>query len=150
FFSYESPAFEVVTEDGLLRPGVGRMRPGAVYVGGSARQVERSLGLSGDEILYVGDHMFGDVWISKSVLRWRTALILRELEEEINHTYEFHVRERELAGLMSEKEALEAESCQAKIMLQRAREGYGRKPAESEGHYQVRMNELRAKLEALD
>ena len=38
---------------------------------------------SGDEILYVGDHMFGDVHVSKSVLRWRTALILRELEDEI-------------------------------------------------------------------
>ena len=64
-------------------PQVRGIRPGAAYFGGSAQQVEAHLGLSGDEILYVGDHMFGDVHVTKSVLRWRTALILRELEDEI-------------------------------------------------------------------
>ncbi len=45
--------------------------------------MEAYLGLSGEEILYVGDHIFADVHVSKSMLRWRTALILRELEEEV-------------------------------------------------------------------
>ena len=47
-------------------------------LGGNAAQVERALGLSGDQILYVGDHLFADVHVSKALLRWRTALILRE------------------------------------------------------------------------
>lgn len=45
--------------------------------------VESSLGVSGDEILYVGDHIYTDVSQSKVHLRWRTALICRELEEEV-------------------------------------------------------------------
>ena len=45
--------------------------------------MEEYLRLSGDEILYVGDHVYADVRMSKSLLRWRTALILRELEDEI-------------------------------------------------------------------
>lgn len=29
-------------------------------------------------LLYVGDHMFGDVRVTKDILRWRTSLILRD------------------------------------------------------------------------
>jgi hypothetical protein len=45
--------------------------------------VEKSLDIHGDEILYVGDHIFTDVSQSKVHLRWRTALICRELEDEV-------------------------------------------------------------------
>lgn len=45
--------------------------------------VENSLGIHGDEILYVGDHIYTDVSQSKVHLRWRTALICRELEDEV-------------------------------------------------------------------
>ena len=83
FFSSHAPFFEVVTPEGLLRPLSGGLQPGRAYHGGSAAQLERELQLHGDEILYVGDHMFGDVHVSKNVLRWRTALILRELEAEV-------------------------------------------------------------------
>lgn len=44
--------------------------------------VENSLNIHGDEILYVGDHIYTDVSQSKVHLRWRTALICRELEDE--------------------------------------------------------------------
>lgn len=56
---------------------------GGLYSGGSAQMVENSLGIHGDEILYVGDHIYTDVSVSKVHLRWRTALICRELEEEV-------------------------------------------------------------------
>ena len=150
FFSHESPLFEVVTPDGLLKPSVGALKPGLAYLGGSARQVERSLGLSGDEILYVGDHMFGDVWISKSVLRWRTALILRELEEEIDYAWAFRENERQLSVLMTEKERLEALNCHTRVELQRKRDEYGPQPKESEEALQARINSVRTQLEALD
>ena len=54
-----------------------------VYLGGNAGLVEEHLGLAGAEILYVGDHLYTDVQVSKDVRRWRTALILRELEDEL-------------------------------------------------------------------
>ncbi|HEX9082180.1 MAG TPA: HAD-IG family 5'-nucleotidase, partial [Holophagaceae bacterium] len=72
FFTERSPFFEVATEDGLLRPLSGPLEPGGAYLGGCAAQVERDFGISGDEILYVGDHMFGDVHVSKRALSWRT------------------------------------------------------------------------------
>ena len=56
---------------------------GGLYSGGSAQMVEKSLNIHGDEILYVGDHIYTDVSQSKVHLRWRTALICRELEDEV-------------------------------------------------------------------
>jgi 5'-nucleotidase len=156
FFTTRSSLFEVVTtiegQEGLLRPHSGPLKPGVPYFGGSASEVERSLGMSGDEILYVGDHMFGDVHVSKNVLRWRTALILRELEEEIRAISAFHATEARLAERMQQKERLEAEACQVRLELQRRRLGYTARdpsmPPDEQLH--ARSLELRAQQEALD
>ena len=155
FFSRENPLFEVATEEGLLRPWYGGFEPGRAYWGGSARGVEKHLGISGDEILYVGDHMFGDVWVSKSVLRWRTALILRELESEIDRAYDFRDREAELTALMAEKTRLEGDFCLLRVESQRIKLGYGPKPeagiaTNDEAELQIRLSEVRVKIDALD
>ncbi|HUP56006.1 MAG TPA: 5'-nucleotidase domain-containing protein, partial [Bdellovibrionota bacterium] len=153
FFTTRSPLFEVATEDGLLRPVTRSMAEGHAYLGGSARDVESHLKLSGDEILYVGDHMFGDVKVTKSVLRWRTALVLRELEDEIGAISEFQDSERKLSELMDKKETLEGELCQVRLALQRLRQGYGPPGATShasEAELQKRAEELRSSHAKLD
>jgi len=151
FFMHKSPLFEVVSDDGLLRPWIGALKEGGRYLGGDATQVERSLGISGDEILYVGDHIWGDVKVSKSILRWRTALILRELEEEVAASYASRIDEGRLSALMEEKECLELASCQLRLMLQRAKDGYGvDHDSPSEGEIQARMITLKQALAELD
>jgi len=150
FFTAHAPFFEVVTGDGLLRPALGPLRPGAAYMGGSAAQVERDLGVEGDEILYVGDHMFGDVHVSKSVLRWRTALILRELEAEVAALESFAGAEALIAGKMVEKERLEAQLSQARLGLQRLRGHYGPRPGEDSAQLEARIQDLRNRLLPLD
>src|SRR6185503_10075103 len=112
--------------------------------------LERALGLSGDEILYVGDHMFGDVHVTKRVLRWRTALILRELEAEVEAIHAFGPTEALLAGRMQEKEALEAQHAELRLLLQRKRDGYGPPIADSDGAIEARLHAGRARLVALD
>lgn len=149
FFTTRSPLYEVATEDGLLR-ATDQLQPGAAYAGGSAFQLERHLGLSGDEILYVGDHMFGDVHVTKNVLRWRTALILRELEDEIRSVQAFVNQEARLAGLMAEKEALEARHNAVRLELQRLQKGYGPRPTSSEDELEAELAALRAQLVSLD
>ena len=150
FFTGQAPFLEVVTPDGLMRPAYGPLQPGGAYFGGSAPRLERALGLSGDEILYVGDHMFGDVHVSKRVLRWRTALILRELEAEVEAIHAFGPTEALLAGRMQEKEALEATQAQLRLELQRKRDGYGPQVDDSEEELERRMHELRTRLVGLD
>lgn len=108
FFAEDQPAYRIVDEQrGLLTPHRGPFVMGAVYHGGSARMIETSLGLTGDQILYVGDHLFGDVHMSKATLRWRTALILRELEAELHASAAFAQDERRLRALMRVKTDLE-------------------------------------------
>ncbi len=153
FFSTKMAPLEVASEEGLLRPSVGELNKGRAYYGGNAATVERSLGVSGDEILYVGDHMFGDVHVTKNLLRWRTALIVRELEQEIVASLNAERDLETLAAMMQEKEALEREHCTMRLLLTRMRAGYGpRLPehADEERELNQAIGALRAKLTALD
>jgi HAD superfamily 5'-nucleotidase-like hydrolase len=152
FFSTRSPFFEVATEDGLLKTMTSYgLKSGTAYLGGSAQQVEKHLGISGDEILYVGDHMFGDVHASKSVLRWRTALILRELEDELEAQSSFEPDEAKLEVLMEEKALIEAELCQLRLGVQRARDKYAAIPeGQTAATLQKQFDDKRAELLKLD
>ena len=56
---------------------------GHVYEGGNLRDFERLTGVVGSSVLYVGDHIYGDILRSKKESSWRTLLILQELDAEI-------------------------------------------------------------------
>jgi 5'-nucleotidase len=150
FFTEHAPFFEVVDESGLLRPLSGPLRVGGHYLGGCAAQVERDLGIAGDEILYVGDHMFGDVHVSKRTLSWRTALVLRELEAEVSALEAYRPTERRLMALMAEKGALEARLSGTRLALQRLHAGYGPAPGVEAATLEARVHDLRGQLLALD
>ena len=149
FFEARSPVFEVVEESGLLRP-VRSLKEGGIFLGGHAGLVEEQLGVSGDQILYVGDHLYSDVHVSKNVLRWRTALILRELEAELAALDAFRPQQDELARLMEQKERIEFSLCQVRVLLQRKRAGYGPAPRGSAQKLEHQAGELRARIAALD
>ena len=151
FFSAELPLFSIVDEDrGHLTPAPQGFRGPGCYVGGDASSVERYLGLSGSEILYVGDHIFADVRMSKSLLRWRTGLILRELENEVAELEAFRPRERTLAALMADKERLEAEHARARLELQRAQHEYGPRPTAAPEALIGRLAALKDRIVDLD
>lgn len=128
FFNARMPVFEVMPPSDLLRPFPTELRPGGIYHGGHAALVEKHLGVSGDDILYVGDHMFTDVHISKSVLRWRTALVLREVEEEVQQQVRGLEAQGRLVNLMRQKKKLEYRYNQIRLMQQRVKHGYGPPP----------------------
>lgn len=57
-----------------------------VYQGGNYRILHQLLGVqSGSEIMYVGDHIYGDIVRSKKSLGWRTMLVVPELEHELEN-----------------------------------------------------------------
>jgi HAD superfamily 5'-nucleotidase-like hydrolase len=152
FFRERMPLFKVVDESGLLRPAKWAQDPGEIYLGGHAALIEEMLGLSGPEILYVGDHMFGDVHASKGIQRWRTALILRELEDELAATAAFEADQLRLEGLMAEKAALEFEFSQLRLDLLRRQvaPSYGPHGEAPVADLEARMAALREALVALD
>jgi 5'-nucleotidase len=152
FFTGRAPLFEVATEDGLLRPCTGGIEPGRAYFGGSASRIEASLGVGGDDVLYVGDHMFGDVHVTKRVLRWRTALVLRELEDEIAAVEGFRETEARLADGMARKEAMEAELSRTRLELQRLLGGYAERGdgAGTQAQVEARLHDLHARVAQVD
>ncbi|KAK9288830.1 hypothetical protein L1049_017295 [Liquidambar formosana] len=105
FFQMSHPLYEVVTGEGLMRPCF-KARTGGLYSGGSAQMIENSLDIHGDEILYVGDHIYTDVSQSKVHLRWRTALICRELEEEYSALIRSRDHRATLIELINQKEVV--------------------------------------------
>uniref|UniRef100_A0A1D1YCH6 Cytosolic purine 5'-nucleotidase n=1 Tax=Anthurium amnicola TaxID=1678845 RepID=A0A1D1YCH6_9ARAE len=122
FFQMSHPLYEVVTSDGLMRPCF-KAHSGGLYSGGSAQMVETCLDIHGDEILYVGDHIYTDVSQSKVHLRWRTALICRELEDEFNALIHGQSDRTELIELMCQKEIVGDLFNQLRLALQRRTKG---------------------------
>jgi HAD superfamily 5'-nucleotidase-like hydrolase len=53
------------------------------FSGGHAAWLESLLGARGEQVLYVGDHIYGDVLRSKKNASWRTLLLVPELEREL-------------------------------------------------------------------
>jgi len=151
FFSYSLPLFSIADEEaGLLQPVAGPIPGPGAYLGGDATKVEEYLQLSGAAILYVGDHIFADVKMSKSRLRWRTALILRELEEELAAVEGFRETEKILIGLMAEKVKLETAHSHVRLALQRLQKGDGEMPSASVSELNDEIARLRLETEELD
>ncbi|KAE8734212.1 HAD-superfamily hydrolase isoform 3 [Hibiscus syriacus] len=139
FFQMSHPLYEVVTGEGLMRPCfkacTGDLSAPYVlilfipydgrglYSGGSALMVENSLNIHGDEILYVGDHIYTDVSQSKVHLRWRTALVCRELEEEYNALIQSRSHRGTVIELINQKEVLGDLFNQLRLALQRRSKG---------------------------
>lgn len=143
FFERRQSLYEMVNDDGLCRPLIGKMREGGIYLGGNASAVESHFGLAGEEILYVGDHVFADVNVSKSVLRWRTALVARELEAEFEAVDAFKEDQHRLEAMMREKEEVEHELSLVKLEIMRSRAAFT-------AELRARSEALRAKLMELD
>ncbi|KAE9602530.1 hypothetical protein Lal_00049980 [Lupinus albus] len=118
FFQTSHPMYEVVTGEGLMRPCF-KAQTGGLYSGGCAQMIEKSLNVHGDEILYVGDHIYTDVSQSKVHLRWRTALICRELEEEYNSLIDSRGHRESLVELINQKEVVGDLFNQLRLALQR-------------------------------
>ncbi|MEM1418224.1 MAG: HAD-IG family 5'-nucleotidase [Myxococcota bacterium] len=151
FFNAKNPIFEIVDEDeGLLRPVVGKLERGRAYLGGHAWLLEELFGITGPQLLYVGDHIFSDVNVSKRMHRWRTALVLRELEDDIRALESFKAKQQALSERMERKARLEHDASNVRLALQRKRRGYGPPVEESEDALEARFQELRNELVKLD
>jgi 5'-nucleotidase len=150
FFSGSSPIFEVVNDEGFLKPWIGVLEEKRIYLGGNAPAIEQCVGASGDEILYVGDHLFADVNVTKSVLRWRTALVLREIEDELQAIEAVKEHQHVIRELMVEKVRLEDEFSIARLHKQRVLKGYGPQGDRTPKEYDAMMAELRTRLVDID
>ncbi|KAA3488899.1 Cytosolic purine 5'-nucleotidase [Gossypium australe] len=118
--------FEVEPESGMLlntdngtpMPQVGSTSPKMlqkglnkryrVFQGGSVGHLHKLLSIeSSTQVLYVGDHIYGDILRSKKVLGWRTMLVVPELEREVELLWELRDTRKQLRLLRNERDFVE-------------------------------------------
>jgi len=109
FFTGSQPFYEVMTDTNLLKTHVGALHPGRVYSGGNANLFQNLTRFKGDEILYVGDHIFGDIMQSKGKLNWRTLLVVEEMENELEKLDELKPLFLNIQHKIHERESLDEE-----------------------------------------
>jgi len=86
FFSEGTVLRQVERDTGKLMIGrhTGAIKEGTVYSGGSCEVLSKMIGAKGKDVLYFGDHIFGDVLKSKKLRGWKTFLVVPELSRELH------------------------------------------------------------------
>jgi len=112
-FFYNKTDFLLVNPDnGTMTNYDAPLEPG-IYQGGGAEHFEKSIGAHGEDILYIGDHIYGDIVRLKKDCRWRTGLVIDELKSEIEQMKQAMPIQDEINLLMREKSKIEAQHVEA-------------------------------------
>ncbi len=82
FFTKRNPFIEL-DEQGETVAHAAQPRWGGIFSGGSRDGLSQFLGVPGERVLYVGDHIYSDIVATRMQSTWRTMLIVSELEEEL-------------------------------------------------------------------
>ena len=106
FFEHPGRFLKIDQKSGQMLNHIGSVAKG-IYQGGWFQKLQEDLGVPGSEILYIGDHIYGDVVSIKKSCSWRTALVLGDLEQEIVSLKESKDVQIRINSLMDEKSNLE-------------------------------------------
>ncbi|HYV46367.1 MAG TPA: HAD-IG family 5'-nucleotidase [Myxococcaceae bacterium] len=93
---------DLVTGEAKVLPEAAPLERGKVYQGGNQPAFQVATRCPGEAVLYVGDHIYGDILRSKKSSLWRTCMVVQEIEDEINYTDARH----EKISALSEVELL--------------------------------------------
>lgn len=85
FFRSDEPFREVDDEMRVSDVATTKLKRGGMYLGGNFQALSTMAGLQGEEVLYVGDHIYGDILRSKRSTSWRTAMVIPEMERDLEH-----------------------------------------------------------------
>ena len=80
-----------------------------VYQGGNVVAFEQMTGIKGEQVLYIGDHIYGDILRLRKSHMWRTAMVLQELEREISVSDRLEAQIQDLDLLDRRSRNLESE-----------------------------------------
>lgn len=108
FFHDNLPFLKVNQENFSMTNYHSKLVPG-IYQGGCARLFTQALEVDGDEILYIGDHIYGDILRLKKDCYWRTAMVIEELDNEIQSDARAKTLNEKIEQLMKDKAPFESQ-----------------------------------------
>uniref|UniRef100_A0A2P2K128 Cytosolic purine 5-nucleotidase n=1 Tax=Rhizophora mucronata TaxID=61149 RepID=A0A2P2K128_RHIMU len=138
------------TDNGTPMPQVGSTSPRIslkglnedcrVFQGGSVAHLHKLLSIeSSSQVLYVGDHIYGDILRSKKVLGWRTMLVVPELEREVELLWEIRDTRKHLRLLRNERDQIEDQIHHLKWSLKFEKLNSGQMQKMSEALYELEV-----------
>ncbi len=148
FFSDSHPFLEL-GPGGEVLGETRNLERGRRYQGGNLVDFERSVGIGGDQVLYVGDHIYGDILRSRKHSLWRTCMIVEELEDEIAHSEKHAVDIRRMRGLESDRQKLDDELNHQKLVVTAAEKRLERAANGGRAELEERFKSEKAQLERL-
>lgn len=159
FFAERVPFEEVDLATGEVIAGrpVTRLLRGHAYCGGNIYDFEDMTGVRGERVLYVGDHIYGDILRLKKAHVWRTAMVVQELDAEIEVSERLDQQLKDLELLDRRRRNLNAEidyeSAYLKSLTRLSeecaaagRDELRRRVDEARAHSRVMLDKLRARL----
>ncbi|XP_024541638.1 5'-nucleotidase domain-containing protein 4 isoform X2 [Selaginella moellendorffii] len=120
----QAPLFAVDVKTGMLHntdngtpvPQIGLIplsttrQASKVYQGGTVSHLHKLLAIdAGAQVLYCGDHIYGDILRSKKQLGWRTMLVVPELDREVELLQSSRAVQKEIQRLRHSREEIEDE-----------------------------------------
>ncbi|MAZ47977.1 MAG: 5'-nucleotidase [Halobacteriovoraceae bacterium] len=102
FFTEKNIMLKIDPDSGLMENFDKKVVPG-IYQGGYATKLQDNFNLAGDQILYLGDHIYGDIVKLKKACGWRTALVIEELDFEVDAYKSTKAISVEIDELMADK-----------------------------------------------
>jgi len=139
FFFDNLKFLSINPEDGTMTNLRGKIVPG-IYQGGCATTFTEDLEINGDEILYIGDHIYGDIVRLKKDCNWRTALVVEDLGQEIASQKKALPVEKQIIAAMEVK----------KILEEKYTEFHTLNIEENSQNYSQEMSELQKQIATID
>jgi HAD superfamily 5'-nucleotidase-like hydrolase len=112
FFNELRPFFQIdpATNQPIASNGeIKHLSRDKVYQGGNVVAFEQMTGIKGEQVLYIGDHIYGDILRLRKQHMWRTAMVLQELEREITVSERLEAQIQDLDLLDRRHRNLESE-----------------------------------------
>jgi HAD superfamily 5'-nucleotidase-like hydrolase len=146
FFSERRPFVELAPDGSPLGEPRAFER-GKTYQGGNLADFERLVGIGGDRVLYVGDHIYGDILRSKKSSLWRTCMVVEELERELAWLEQHQPELEEMARLEELRLRLDDESAAQRIALNAVDRRLDRRAAEAPERAELESERRQMKLD---
>ena len=103
----------------------------------------------GESFLYVGDHIYGDIVSSKLTSTWRTALVLSELEEELEKQQDQREQLRRLDALKGELSTMGHKMDDLRDVLTLYEKNPGEEPEATQAAARPRLEQMQQDHRAL-
>jgi 5'-nucleotidase len=114
-----------------------------VYQGGNIFDFEDMSGVRGEKVLYIGDHIYGDILRLRKAHMWRTAMVVQELDLESESAERLEEQLKDLTLLDRRRRNLESEVDYQALKLKRIQRLLDQAAASSQTALLPRLEEIK-------